>query len=526
MTNSVAEIEKAPVIFIIGSNTTEAHPVISYRVKKAAREGSKIIVADPRRIELAEYADIWMQHRPGTDVALLNGLIHIILKENLWDRKFVEERTEGFSELEKAVSKFTPELVSQITGVPTEQLTEAARIYSTADAASILYAMGITQHVSGTDNVLTLANLAMLTGNLGKPNAGVNPLRGQNNVQGACDMGGLPNVYPGYQKVDDPAVAAKFAESWGNVPGNEPGLTMMEMMEAAEKGDIKALYIMGENPVLSEPDSTHSKENLSALDFLVVQDIFLSETAELADVVLPGVSFAEKEGTFTNTERRVQRVRQGIRPLEGAMGDWKITLELAKRMGYDWKYNSPEEIFNEMAALTPSYAGIDYDRIEKQGLQWPCPDKNHPGTRYLHQGKFPRGKGKFHGIDFIPPAELPDEEYPFLLTTGRKLTHYHTGTLSRRSSGLSTIDPEEMVEINPKDAEALGLEEGDKMLIASRRGEVTARAKPTERVPEKMIFMTFHFSESAANVLTNPVLDPVAKIPEFKVCGVKIKKDE
>ncbi len=526
MTNSIAEIEQAPVIFIIGSNTTEAHPVISYRVKKAAREGSKIIVADPRMIELAEYADIWMQHRPGTDVALLNGMVHIILKEGLWDRKFVEERTEGFDELQEAVAKFTPELASKITGVPEEKIIEAARLYAEADASAILYAMGITQHISGTDNVLTLANLAMLTGNLGKPNAGVNPLRGQNNVQGACDMGGLPNVYPGYQKVGDPEVAEKFAKAWGEIPGETPGLTMMEMMEAAENGKIKALYIMGENPVLSEPDSNHSKKALSSLDFLVVQDIFLSETAELADVVLPGASFAEKEGTFTNTERRVQRVRRGINPLAGSRADWEIILELAHRLGYKWDYQSPEEIFKEMTELTPSYRGIEYGRIEKEGLQWPCPGRDHPGTKFLHEGEFPRGKGKFHGIDFIPPAELPDEEYPFLLTTGRKLAHYHTGTLSRRSSGLSGIDPEEMVEINPNDAERLGLEKGDLMVIASRRGEVTARANPTERVPEKVIFMTFHFSESAANVLTNPVLDPVAKIPEFKVCGVKIKKAE
>jgi len=526
MTNSVVEIEKAPVIFIIGSNTTEAHPVISYRVKKAAREGSKIIVADPRKIELAENADVWMQHRPGTDVALLNGLIHIILEKELWDKEFVEERTEGFAELKNAVGKFTPDLVSKITGVPEKQLFEAAELYARADSAAILYAMGITQHVSGTDNVLSLANLAMVTGNLGKPNAGVNPLRGQNNVQGACDMGGLPNVYPGYQKVDDPEIGEKFARTWGEIPGYEPGLTMMEMMEAAEKGEIKGLYIMGENPVLSEPDSDHSKKALSSLDFLVVQDIFLSETAELADVVLPGVSFAEKEGTFTNTERRVQRVREAIQPIMGAKVDGDIILELAKRLGYNWQYSSVREIFAEMTSLTPSYSGIDYDRIEKEGIQWPCPDKEHPGTRFLHKGRFPRGKGKFHGIEFVPAAELPDEEYPFLLTTGRKLTHYHTGTLSRRSSGLSGIDPHEMVEINPRDAERLGLKKGDKMVIASRRGEVTARANPTDRVPEKMIFMTFHFSESAANVLTNPVLDPVAKIPEFKVCGVKIKKAE
>ncbi len=524
MTNSIEEIEKAPLIFIIGSNTTEAHPVISYRVKKAAREGSTIIVADPRQIEMVEYADIWLQHYPGTDVPLINGLLHIIFRDDLWDREYVEERTEGLSELREAVADFPPDRVSQITGVSEEQLTRVAHLYARAESAAILYAMGITQHISGTDNVFSLANLALITGNLGRPNAGVNPLRGQNNVQGACDMGGLPNVYPGYQKVDDPEIASKFARAWGEVPDSQPGLTMMEMMEGAVQGQIKGLYIMGENPVLSEPDSTHSKEALSSLDFLVVQDIFLSETAELADVVLPGVSFAEEEGTFTNTERRVQRVRQGIKPLSGARSDWKIIMELAQKLGYEWDYNSPEEIFQEMTSLTPHYGGITYDRIAQEGIQWPCPDPDHPGTRYLHQGKFPRGRGKLHAIDYIPPAELPDEEYPFLLTTGRKLTQYHTGTLSRRSSGLSGIDPEEMVEINPVDAAKLGLEEGDRMVISSRRGQVTARAFPTERVPERMIFMTFHFSESAANILTNPALDPVAKIPEFKVCGVKIEK--
>ena len=525
MTNSVREIENTPTLFIIGSNTTEAHPVISYRVKKAVENGSKLIVADPRKIELADYADVYIQQKPGTDVALINGLLHIIIKEKLWDKEYVEERTEGWKELEKTVAEYSPETVAKITGVEEEKLYEAARIYARAESAAILYAMGITQHISGTDNVLNLANLAMITGNVGKPNAGVNPLRGQNNVQGACDMGGLPNVFSGYQKVSEPKVVEKFNRAWGSLPKeNNPGLTMLEMMSAAEKGEIKGLYIMGENPVLSEPDSDHAVEALKSLDFLVVQDIFLSETAELADVVLPGTSFVEKEGTFTNTERRVQRVRRAISPQGGSRPDGDIIIDLAERLGHRWEYKNSQEIFQELSELTPQYAGMDFDRLEEQGLQWPCPDPEHPGTPYLHRGEFARGKGKLHGIEFIPAAELPDEEYPLLLTTGRKLNHFHTGTLSRRSQGLKGIHPEEMVEISSIDAEKLGLKVGDRIKITSRRGEVEARAFPTSRIPEKLIFMTFHFAESAANRLTNPALDPVAKIPEFKVCGVKIDK--
>ncbi len=523
MTNSIAEVEGADAILVTGSNTTEAHPVIGYRIKKAVREGGKLIVADPRRLELVDYADLWLRQRPGTDVALYNGLLHLILKEELEDSEYIQERTEGFAELKEVVKDYTPEYVSEITGVPEEDLLRAARIYGKAGRASIIYAMGITQHTSGTDNVHSLANLAMATGNVGRENTGVNPLRGQNNVQGACDMGALPNVYPGYQKVEDPEIAAKFESAWGVAPERKVGLTVTEMIKGIDEGEIKGLYVMGENPMLSDPDATHVQEALESIDFLVVQDIFLSETAQLADVVLPAASFAEKEGSFTNTERRLQMVRPAIAPVGESRPDWVILQDLARRMGEDWDYQSPEAIMEEIASLTPIYGGMTYQRIEDNGVQWPCPDQDHPGTKFLHQGSFARGKGKFHPVSFRDPDEEPDEEYRFTLTTGRKLNHFHTGTMSRRSEGLNSIHPEELVELNPEDAAELGIEDGDGIRVTSRRASVEAKAWVTEQVPAGLIFMSFHFTESAANKLTNPATDPVAKIPEYKVCAVKVE---
>lgn len=524
MTNSIAELDATDAIFVIGANTTEAHPVIGYRIKQAAKKGTPLIVADPRRIELVDYAQIWLRHRPGTDVALIHGLLYCIVEEGLLDETFIAERTEGFEELKKNLSRYHPDMVSKITGVPKEQLWAAARLYGGAPTATICYAMGITQHITGTDNVLSLANLTMATGNVGRLNTGLNPLRGQNNVQGACDMGGLPNVYPGYQKVDDPAVHEKFARAWGTVPAPEKGLTMTEMMEAIHRDELKALYIMGENPVLSDAHASHVREALKKLDFLVTQDIFLNETGELAHVVLPSTSFAEKEGTFTNTERRIQRVRKVIPEREGARSDWEIIQDLARRLGQQWDYDTAEEIMEEIAAMTPSYGGISHKRLEGGSLQWPCPNKEHRGTPYLHKEGFARGKGLFTSIEYIPPAELPDDDYPFLLTTGRKLHHFHTGTMSRRSKGLAWIHPRERVEIHPLDAQTLSLTDGDSIRVTSRRGEVEAQIQVTDTVPPGVIFMSFHFAESAVNVLTNPAHDPVAKIPEFKVCGVRIQK--
>lgn len=523
MTNSISEIEETPAIFIIGSNTSEAHPVIGYRVKKAVKNGSKLIVADPRHIEMVEYAHVWLRHRSGTDVALLNGILNIIIKEGLHDEDYINTRTENFSAVKNIVKSYSPDKVSQITGVSQEDLYEAARIYASAESAAILYAMGITQHTSGTNNVLALANLAMATGNVGKERAGVNPLRGQNNVQGACDMGALPNVYPGYQGVNSPEVKAKFTQAWGQIPANDKGLTITEIMSSIPE-KIKGLYIMGENPVLSDPDSNHIKDALANLDFLVVQDIFLSETAMLADVVLPAAAFAEKEGTFTNTERRVQKIEKAVTPPGESKADWQIIIQLASKFGAEWNYLSPAEILEEISTITPSYGGINNSRLNENGLQWPCLDNNHGGTKFLHQDKFARGLGKFCPVEYSPPQEKIDADYPYLLTTGRKLNHFHTGTMTRRSFGLNIIHPEELVELNPEDAKKLQVDEGQEVIISSRRGKVKARVEVTEQVPPGLLFMSFHFHESAANLLTNPAFDPVAKIPELKVCAVKVEK--
>ena len=525
MTNSIADIEAAKVILITGSNTTENHPVIGAAIKRAVlHHGAKLIVVDPRKIELAEMADPWLRPKPGTDLAWINGLIHLIIQEGLLAQDYVKERTEGFEELKASVSTFTPAYVYQITGIPEKDLISAARLYA-SDKAAIYYTMGITQHSHGTDNVKALGNLSMLCGNVGFPGAGVNPLRGQNNVQGACDMGGLPDVFSGYQKVSDPEVIEKMEKAWG-VKGlsNQPGLTLMEMTEGALKKEVRGLFIFGENPVVSDPDTHHLIQALKALDFLVVQDIFLTETAQLADVVLPGGSFAEKEGTFTNTERRVQRVRQAISPFGESRPDWRILADLATRMGLAMDYKNPEEIFEEVRSLTPSYAGITYQRINRMGLQWPCPTLEHPGTPYLHKDRFTRGLGKFHALPYQGPKEVQDADYPFVLTTGRVLYQYHTGTMTRKSQGLERMAPECLIEISPADAEALKIAAEELVRVVSRRGGLEAKVKITDRSPEGTIFIPFHYAEAAANRLTQTALDPVAKIPELKVCAVRIEK--
>ena len=526
MTNSLNDIGDAACILAIGTNTTEAHPIIGFDIKKAVRRGTKLIVANPREIQLIRFADIWLRHNPGTDVALLMGMMKVIVDEGLLDSNFIEERCENFDALDESLKNFELTFVEKITGVPADQITEAARMYATSSPASILYAMGITQHSHGTDNVMATANLAMLTGNIGKPGSGVNPLRGQNNVQGACDMGALPNVYPGYQAVTDPAIKEKFEVAWGCSLSAQPGLTVIDILEDAYSGRLKAVYIIGENPILSEPQAKHAEEALQKLAFLVVQDAFLTETARLADVVLPGTTFAEKDGTFTNTERRVQRVRKAIEPIGNSKPDWWITCQLAQKMecgGFDFTH--PSEIMNEIARLTPSYGGISYERLETVGLQWPCPTQEHPGTPILHSKQFTRGKGRFVPLEYKPPAELPDDEYPLVLTTGRSLFHFHTGSMSRKVDGLNVFRSEEQVEINPEDALRLGIVDDEMIKVISRRGEVIAKAKVTDISPPGVIFMTFHFAESPTNVLTNPALDPVSKIPEFKVCAVRIEKN-
>lgn len=525
MTNSIKEIAEASVIYLTGSNTTENHPIIALEIKKAViKNGAKLIVADPREIELVKYADIWLRQRPGTDVALFNGLMNVIISEGLEDKEFIAKRTEGYEEIKKTVLKYTPEIVEKITGVPAEDIRKTARIYAAAPTASLIYSMGITQHSTGTDNVLSTANLAMLTGNVGKESTGVNPLRGQSNVQGACDLGALPNVYSGYQKVTDPLVKEKFCKAWGVDLSDKAGLTVVEILNAAYEGKIKGIFIMAENPAMSDPDLNHAREALKRVEFLVVSDIFMTETAELADVILPGVTIAEKDGTITNTERRVQRIRKAVEPAGESKPEWQIICELAQKMGYDMSYNDPGEIMEEIAQITPIYGGIYYNRLDNGGLQWPCLDINHSGTKYLHKNKFSRGKGKFSAVEFKEAAELPDEEYPFIFTTGRVLYHFHTGTITRRSKGLSEVYPEALVEINPQDAEALGVREGEFVEVTSRRGKVKAKAQVTEKSGKGVVFMSFHFHEAAANLLTNAALDPVAKIPEYKVCAVKVKK--
>lgn len=528
MTNSIEELEKdAKAIFVIGSNTTENHPVIGMKIKKnVLKNGAKLVVVDPRRTDLADLADVYMQHRPGTDVALLNAMMNVIIQEDLADKEFITAHTEGYEEMAAVVTRYTPEYAEKITGVPAEDIRRAARIYAKAGAAVICYAMGLTQHSTGTDNVKAVCNLAMLTGNIGRPGTGVDPLRGQNNVQGACDMGGLPNVFTGYQQVENPEARDKFEKAWGVSLPSKAGKTLTEIMNMAYRGEIRAMVVIGENPMLSDPDLHHVEEALENLEFLVVQDIFLTETAKYADVVLPGACFAEKDGTFTNTERRVQRVRKAVDPPGEARADWEIICDLAARMGYPMSYRSAEEIFEEIRSLTPSYAGMTYARLEGRGLQWPCPAEDHPGTKILHhEGNFARGKGLFSAVEFKEPVELPDEEYPLILTTGRSLYHYHTGTMTRRARALDKHEPEARVEVHPEIAAKLGITDGELVRLSTRRGSIEVKAKITEKIGRNVVFMTFHFAETAVNLLTNgDSLDPVAKIPEYKVAAARIDK--
>lgn len=525
MTNPISDVAGADFILAIGTNTTESHPIIGLQVKKAVRNGAILVVVDPRSTEVARLAHYHLRLKSGTDIALLNGLAHVIISEGLWNKEFVDSRTEGFEALKATVSRYTPEEVSALTGIDPATIREVARGYASAQKATILYTMGLTQHVCGTHNVFAVANLAMLCGHIGKPGSGVNPLRGQNNVQGACDMGALPNVLTGYQSVTVDEVRAKFAAAWGvdEIPA-KPGLTVGEMLEASGQGKIRAMYIMGENPVLSDPDADHVIHALDKLDFLVVQDIFLTETARLADVVLPAASFAEKDGTFTNTERRVQRVRKAIEPVGEAKPDWQIICAVARAMGYPMDYESPAQIMEEIARLTPSYGGISYQRLESRSLVWPCPAPDHPGTPILHVGKFARGLGKFHPVDYIPPDEEPDEEYPLILNTGRRHFHYHTGTMTLRTGALEEYYGQEYLEVNPADAKALGIADGERVRVVSRRGRVEVTARVVDTVPPGVVFTSFHFPEVAINRLTNSARDPVAKIPELKVCAVRVER--
>jgi formate dehydrogenase alpha subunit len=525
MTNSIEEIEHSGAFLVTGSNTSEDHPVIATRIKKAVVEhGAKLIVADPRRIDLVDFAEVWLRQKPGTDVALFNSIMNVIIDEELEAKEYIVERTEGFEELKAAVKDYPPEVGEKITGVPADDIVRAARVIAATPAFSIIYAMGITQHTHGTDNVKSLANLSLLTGNVGKESGGVNPLRGQNNVQGACDMGALPNVFPGYQKVDNPELNAKFSKAWNAKLSDKPGLTVVEMVNEALTGKIKALYIFGENPAISDPNLNHSREALEKVDFLVVQDIFRTETAEYADVVLPAACFAEKDGTFTNTERRVQNVRKAVEPPGEAKADWQIIQDLANRMDYQMNYAVAEDILREINELTPSYAGITCGRLETCSLQWPCPSDDHPGTKFLHKGQCVRGKGKFHAVEYKESAELPDKKYPLILTTGRQLFQFHTGTMTRKAQSIESISGTPYVEINSADADNLSISDGDMVTLRSRRGETKAKALVCSTVERGVVFMPFHYKEATVNLLTNDELDPIAKIPELKVCAIALEK--
>jgi formate dehydrogenase alpha subunit len=524
MTNSINELIDSNVIFITGSNTTEGHPVVGSKIRQAKKKGAKIIVAEPRKIDLSADADVFLQITPGTNIALFNGMMSYIISEGLQAAEYIKERTENYDELVTTLADFTPEKAAVICGVSAEDIKTAARMYAEAEKGAIVYCMGVTQHSTGTEGVMSLSNMALLCGNIGIESGGINPLRGQNNVQGACDMGGLPGTYPAYQPVANPEVKAKFEKAWGVELSDKVGLTLTEIVHKAGHGDIKVLYIMGENPMVSDPDLHHVEEALKNTEFLIVQDIFLTETAQLADVVLPAATFAEKEGTFSNTERRVQRVRKAIKPVGNCKPDWQILMDIMNRLGIAKKYSQPSEIFEEIRTVTPSYAGISYDRLDELGsLQWPCPTTDHAGTKFLHGAKIARGLGLFRPAVFKPSAELPCAEYPLIMTTGRVLYHYHTRTMTGKVDGLNKLSPESFVEINPAMAKKLGIKDGDKIAVSTRRGKIESTAKLTEKLKESVIFMPFHFADGAANTLTNPVLDPIAKIPEYKSCAAKVE---
>ncbi|HDT8171294.1 TPA: formate dehydrogenase subunit alpha [Enterococcus faecalis] len=524
MTNPIADItEDVDMILLVGSNPEEAHPVIGAQIRQAIQTGTQVVVVDPRKINLVKDSALHLQVQAGTNVAFANGMMHVILKEGLADRHFIEERTEGFSDLEKMVADYTPEKVAEICHIHPEDLIQAARMYANAEKAPIIYCLGVTEHSTGTEGVMSMSNLAMLVGKVGKPGCGVNPLRGQNNVQGACDMGCMPYDFPGYQKVNNPEVIDKFEKAW-HVPLNRnTGLTSTKVLPAATAGNVKGLYIFGEDPIVTDPDTGHVRQALESLDFLVVQELFMTETAAYADVVLPGISYAEKDGTFTNTERRVQRVRKAVEPRGQAREDYEIFCEVMTRMGYPCAYESAKEIMKEISAVTPSFGGINYERLEKESLQWPCRSLTDPGTPIMHVGSFARGKGLFKAIPYKQAQELPDEEYPYLMSTGRMLYHYNTRAMTGRTEGINQIANHSYIEINAVDAQALGIQEGDKVEVHSRRGKIETYAAVGNRVFPQEVFMTFHFPDGNVNEITNAVFDDIATIPEYKVCAVAIK---
>jgi predicted molibdopterin-dependent oxidoreductase YjgC len=523
MTNSLADIvhDKTDLFFMIGSNPDTSHPTIGLRIHQSVDRGAKLVVVDPRKTKLAERAHLWLRIQPGTDVALLNGLMHIILKEDLWDKDFVAQRTEDFEELKELIEKYPPDLVSEITGISVEQMHQAARMYAAPGRHAFYHGMGITHYTTGTDRVKAIANMAMLCGKVGVEGGGCNPLRGQNNVQGACDMGALFNTLPGYGGLSNEELFDRYEQRWGVKMPRQPGKPATEVWDNIMKGAIRGLYVFGEDPALADANIGHVHQALRELDLLIVQDIFLTETAKEAHVVLPAACFAEKEGTFTCTERRVQRVRKAVEPPGQAKPDWLIFVELAARMGYDMGCSSPEEIFNEICDLLPQYRGLSYARLEKEGLQWPVPDSDHPGTPVLHTKTFTRGKGLFVPEDYIPPKEPTDAEYPLLFTTGRHYARYNFSSMSGKTVEIDDIAPECLAEVNPVDAERLGMQEGDMLRLTSRRGSVLIRGTITERSQVGTIFTTYNYAETPVNFLTLDALDRLSRTPEYKLCAIK-----
>lgn len=556
MSNSIAEMKDLECFIITGANPAENHPVIATFLKQAVTQnGANLIVVDPRRTEMVEFAHLWLRQNPETDTALFNAIAHVVVQENLYDKEFVAKRTEGFDDYLRSLQDKTPEWAESITGVPAKDIRKAACMYATANAASIYWGMGISQSVHGTDNALTLINLALLCGHIGRPGTGLNPLRGQNNVQGCSDSGGMPTVYTAYQEIVDTTVREKFEQAWHTLLPAEPGLTTTEMVDGALSGAVKAWYVMGENPLMSEPDLNHARKAVEQLEFFVAQDIFFNETNVYADVLLPAAAFAEKDGTFTNSDRRVQRVRKAVAPPGVARADWQIISEIARRtinkitrevdehpgaacrkldltidrnankMLANWDYDDPGAIWDEMREVTEPFNGITYQRLEEEGgVHWPCPSLDHPGTPYLFKDEFPSGKGKFFAVEYTNESEIVDEDYPLVLSTGRLLYHWH-GTMSRFSS-LDKIWPECTVEMNPNDAAKYAFEMGEWVDVFSRRGVITARLLVTKRSPEGSIFIPFHFAEAAANTLTNNLTDKIAKIPDYKICAVKVARAE
>jgi len=525
MTNSIQEFEKADCVLVTGSNTLEAHPLIGSRILRAMERGAKIIVIDPRDTPLSRVARFNLHQKPGTDIAWINGMIRTIIREGLLDREFVESRTTQFDALKEAVNGYTPEKVEDITGIPKHELLEAARAYATSEKAMIAYAMGITQHSNGTDLVRALANLVMVTGNIGKEATGLNPLRGQCNVQGACDAGCLPEFYPGYQKIDDPEMVEKFEKAWNKPLSHDIGTTITCTLEKIISGEIKAVIAFGENVMISDPDIAHVEKALRSLEFFAIAEIFPTETSHFADVILPAACYAEKDGTFTNTDRKIRMLRKAVNPPGEAWPDWKIVCELGKRFGAtDFEFSSPAEIMKEMASVAPIYGGISHDRSESDVISWPCPSKDHAGTKILHTESFKIGKGIFAPVHHSPPKEQTSDEYPLIMTTGRNMFQFHTGTMTRRSPKLEREAPEPYVEISRVDAKKFGISEGDRVRVTSRRGSITLVARVTERIILGTIFIPFHYSEAAANRLTNPAWDPISQIPELKVCAARIEK--